>query len=55
MFQLTLASAVLLALQASAATLKSKRAEVVPITLDITNEDLAPDGFTRSTIVANGT
>ncbi|KAK7464911.1 hypothetical protein VKT23_006119 [Stygiomarasmius scandens] len=56
MFQLTLASAVLLALQSvSGATLKSKRADVLPITLDITNEDLAPDGFTRSTIVANGT
>jgi len=50
MFQLTLASAALLALlnPASGATLKSKRADVLPITLDITNEDLAPDGFTRS-------
>ncbi|KAL0576690.1 hypothetical protein V5O48_005289 [Marasmius crinis-equi] len=28
--------------------------DTIPITLDIENKDLAPDGFTRSTIVANG-
>ncbi|KAL0066669.1 hypothetical protein AAF712_006272 [Marasmius tenuissimus] len=29
-------------------------AKTIDVTLDITNKDLAPDGFTRSTIVANG-
>jgi iron transport multicopper oxidase len=29
-------------------------AATVPITLDIVNANLAPDGFTRSTVVANG-
>ncbi|KIK53297.1 hypothetical protein GYMLUDRAFT_250550 [Collybiopsis luxurians FD-317 M1] len=38
-----------------AAVISSRGDETVPITLDIVNAQLAPDGFTRSTIVANGT
>ncbi|PFH45967.1 hypothetical protein AMATHDRAFT_157107, partial [Amanita thiersii Skay4041] len=42
-----------------AVTLRSSLAAVTPdfsnfVTLDITNKQLAPDGFTRNTVVANG-
>ncbi|KAL0948960.1 hypothetical protein HGRIS_009063 [Hohenbuehelia grisea] len=57
--QLFLASTALLALlrphPVEGAVIKRQTGNVNDVTLDIVNAQLAPDGFTRSTIVANGT
>ncbi|KAF8994560.1 Cupredoxin [Cyathus striatus] len=53
--QLVLALALSRPHPASGATLRSRANKVNAVTLDIVNANLAPDGFMRSTVVANGT